>query len=58
VLADGAMVQYYINYSTRVANTCPESAPAAVQPPTSYPCPLDYIDGSTVTTPWTFIVHL
>jgi len=55
---DGTIVQYYTGYPAEAINPCPESDPCRTPASDVIPLPFDYQDGSTVTTPWTFILHL
>jgi hypothetical protein len=55
---DGAITQYYVGYPTEATNPCPESNPCLIPSSDVIPVPLAYEDGSTVTTPWIFILHL
>jgi hypothetical protein len=55
---DGTIVQYYTGYPPQAVNPCPESDPCRAPASEVIPLPFDYEEGSTVTTPWTFILHL
>jgi hypothetical protein len=55
---DGASTQYYVGYPPEATNPCPESNPCRIPSFEVIPVPLAYEDGSTVTTPWIFILHL
>lgn len=55
---DGAIVQYYTGYPPEAVNPCPEGDPCRTSASDVLPLPFEYKDGSTVTTPWTFILHL
>ncbi|MDH4208244.1 MAG: hypothetical protein OEV76_05170, partial [Anaerolineae bacterium] len=55
---DGAIVQYYTGYPPEAVNPCPEGDPCRTSASDVIPLPFEYKDGSTVTTPWTFILHL
>ena len=58
LLVDGTIEQYYTGYPPQAVNPCPESAPCRTPTSDVIPLPFAYEDGSTVTTPWTFILHL
>jgi hypothetical protein len=55
---DGAIVQYYDGYPPQATNPCPESDPCRMPTSEVIPLPFAHEEGSTVTTPWTFILHL
>jgi hypothetical protein len=55
---DGAIAQYYVGYPTEATNPCPESNPCRIPSSDVIPLPFAYEDGSTITTPWIFILHL
>lgn len=55
---DGTITQYYIGYPDEATNPCPESSPCRTSAADVMPLVMDWEDGSTVTTPWTFILHL
>lgn len=55
---DGSIIQYYTGYPPQATNPCPESSPCRVPTTEVIPLPFDFEDGSTITTPWTFILHL
>jgi hypothetical protein len=55
---DGTIVQYYANYPSAAVNPCPEGNPCRIPNADIIPLPFAYEDGSTITTPWTFILHL
>jgi hypothetical protein len=55
---DGAITQYYAGYPAEATNPCPESNPCRITSSDVIPMPLAYQDGSTVTTPWIFILRL
>jgi hypothetical protein len=58
LLVDGAIVQYYTGYPPEAVNPCPEGNPCRTPASDTIPLPFAYEDGSTVSTPWTFILHL
>jgi hypothetical protein len=58
LLVDGTIVQYYTGYPPQAVNPCPESDPCRTPASDVIPLPFAYEDGSTATTPWTFILHL
>jgi len=58
LLVDGAVVQYYVGYPAQAVNPCPEGDPCRIPTSDTIPLPFAYEDGSTVTTPWTFVLHL
>jgi hypothetical protein len=58
LLVDGAIVQYYTGYPPEAVNPCPEESPCRTPTSDTIPLPFAYEDGSTVTTPWTFVLHL
>jgi hypothetical protein len=55
---DGAVTQYYVGYPAGAPNPCPESNPCRIPSADVIPIPLAYKEGSTVATPWIFILHL
>jgi hypothetical protein len=55
---DGAIEQMYSNYPLQAQNPCPEESPCRTPTSDVIPLPLAYEEGSTVTTPWTFVLHL
>jgi len=55
---DGTIVQYYTDYPPEATNPCPESNPCRTPTSDVIPLPFDYQEGSRVTTPWVFILHL
>jgi hypothetical protein len=55
---DGSIVQYYTGYPPQATNPCPESSPCRTPSTDVIPLPFDFEDGNTITTPWTFILHL
>jgi hypothetical protein len=55
---DGVITQYYANYPPEATNPCPESDPCRTPGSDVMSVPLAYEDGSTVTTPWIFVLHL
>lgn len=58
LLVDGTIIQYYTGYPPQAVNPCPEDDPCLAPASEVIPLPFTYEDGSTVTTPWTFILHL
>jgi hypothetical protein len=58
LLVDGATVQYYTGYPPEAVNPCPESSPCRTPASDTILLPFAYEDGSTLTTPWTFILRL
>jgi hypothetical protein len=55
---DGAIVQYYADYPPEATNPCPEGSPCRTPNSDVVPLPFAYEEGSTITVPWTFILHL
>jgi hypothetical protein len=55
---DGAIVQYYTGYPPQAINPCPESQPCRTPTSEVIPLPFVFEEGSTITVPWTFILHL
>jgi hypothetical protein len=55
---DGTIAQHYVGYPPQATNPCPESDPCRTPASEVMPLPFAYEEGSTVTTPWTFILHL
>jgi hypothetical protein len=55
---EGEIVQYYTDYPPEATNPCPESSPCRIPSSDVIPLPFSYEEGSTITTPWTFILHL
>lgn len=55
---DGAIIQYYVGYPDEASNPCPESSPCRIPSTEVIPLPLAYEDGSMLTTPWIFTLHL
>jgi len=58
LLVDGTTVQYYTGYPPQAVNPCPEGDPCRTPASDVISLPFAYEDGSTLTTPWTFILHL
>jgi hypothetical protein len=58
LLLDGTIVQFYTGYPPEAINPCPESSPCRTPTSDVIPLPFAYEEGSTVTTAWTFILHL
>jgi hypothetical protein len=59
LMLDGGIVQYWSNYPPEAPNPCPESNACPVPLESELiPLPFAYEEGSTITTPWTFILHL
>jgi hypothetical protein len=55
---DGAIMQYYSNYPPQAQNPCPEDEPCRVPAADVIPLPFGYEEGSTISEPWTFVLHL
>jgi hypothetical protein len=55
---EGSIAQYYTNYPPEATNPCPESDRCRTPISDVIPLPFSYEEGSTITTPWTFILHL
>jgi hypothetical protein len=55
---DGNITQYYEGYPAGATNPCPESDPCVMPSADFVPLPLAYEEGSTVTAPWIFVLHL
>jgi hypothetical protein len=55
---DGAIVQFYSGYPPEAQNPCPEDNPCRTAAFEVIPLPLAYKEGSTITEPWTFVLHL
>jgi hypothetical protein len=55
---EGTIVQYYTGYPSEVVNPCPEGDPCRTPASDFIPLPFDFKDGSTIDTPWTFILRL
>jgi hypothetical protein len=55
---DGAITQCYVGYPTGAPNPCPESNPCRTPSSDIILLPFGYEEGSEVTTPWVFILHL
>jgi hypothetical protein len=55
---DGYLVQYYIGYPTEASNPCPQANPCPIPMADTIPLPFTFEDGATITTPWTFTLHL
>jgi hypothetical protein len=55
---DGTITQYYTGYPKEATNPCPESEPCRTTISETIPLPFAYEEGSTITTPWIYILHL
>lgn len=55
---DGEVAQFYVGYPPEAANPCPEENPCRTPVSEVIPLPFDYRDESSISTPWTFILHL
>jgi hypothetical protein len=55
---DGAIIQYYTGYPPQATNPCPEDSPCQTPSSEVIPLPFAFEEGSTITTPWTFVLHL
>jgi hypothetical protein len=55
---DGAIIQYWTGYPSQASNPCPQSSPCRIPTSDVIPLPFAFEEGSTITTPWTFILHL
>lgn len=54
----GTITQYYEGYPSEATNPCPQTDPCRTPASEVIPLPFPYQDGSQITTPWTFILHL
>jgi hypothetical protein len=55
---DGTISQYYEGYPPEATNPCPQTEPCRTPASEVIPLPFPYQDGSVITTPWTFVLHL
>jgi len=55
---DGTITQFYTDYPPEAPNPCPESDPCQSPSSEVIPLPFHYEEGSEVTVPWHFILHL
>jgi len=55
---DGTITQYYTDYPPQATNPCPQSSPCRTPTSDLFPLPFAFEEGSTITEPWTFILHL
>ncbi len=55
---DGAITQYWVGYPSEAVNPCPENSPCRTPTKDVIPLPFDYAEGSTIETPWIFVLHL
>lgn len=55
---DGYFEQIHEGYPDDSINPCPATSPCQITAFEVIPLPFDYEEGSTITTPWTFILHL
>jgi hypothetical protein len=55
---DGEIIQFYTDYPPEATNPCPEDNPCRITTFETIPLPFDKEEGSTITIPWTFILHL
>jgi hypothetical protein len=58
LIVDGVLTQYYTDYPAEATNPCPQSNPCSTPIFDTIPLPLDYEDGSTISTPWIFLLKL
>lgn len=58
LLVDGTIIQFYTDYPQEATNPCPETSPCRITTSEVMPLPFDCKEGSTITEPWTFILHL
>jgi len=58
LVIDGTITQYYTGYPPEAVNPCPESSPCSTPTSEVIPLPFAFEEGSTITTPWTFTLHL
>lgn len=58
LLVDGVISQYYTNYPQEATNPCPEENPCMTKISEAIPLPFTYEEGSEITTPWTFLLHI
>lgn len=54
----GTVTQYYEGYPPEATNPCPQSDPCQTPAAEVIPLPFPFQDGSQISTPWTFILHL
>jgi hypothetical protein len=55
---DGTITQYYTDYPPQATNPCPESSPCRTPTSDVIPLPFAFEEGSTISVPWAFILHL
>lgn len=55
---DGTITQYYTDYPPEAYNPCPDSDPCRSPISEVIPLPFSYEEGSKITIPWRFILHL
>lgn len=54
----GTITQFYSGYPPEATNPCPESDPCQSPAVEVIPLPFHYEDGSQITVPWIFTLHL
>lgn len=55
---EGTISQHYTGYPPQATNPCPASSPCRTEAKQLFPLPMEYREGSRITKPWTFILHL
>ena len=58
LMVEGTISQYYLGYPPQATNPCPEGDPCRAPASQVISLPLACEEGGTVTTPWTFVLHL
>lgn len=58
IVTGGNTIQYHEGYPPQVPNPCPQASPCTAPAEGSFPLPFEWADGSTVPTPWRFVLRL